>query len=175
MYKRQDSDRERASDIPYDFSYETVITVMDAQIVNATASLSDENSLWIDGFTFKGCSNNAAIMTLRGGMNLRNCRFIDNNTVPPVSGVGTNNIVFFNATAVSDGSGASATVVDCLFDGNRNQQNQNILGVKPDADNNKIIIERVVFRNNVTDLPSGSTNANILLLSLIHISEPTRH
>ena len=170
--EQSDSDRERASDIPYDFSYETVITVMDAQIVNATASLSDENSLWIDGFTFKGCSNNAAIMTLRGGMNLRNCRFIDNNTVPPVSGVGTNNIVFFNATAVSDGSGASATVVDCLFDGNRNQQNQNILGVKPDADNNKIIIERVVFRNNVTDLPSGSTNANILLCtgSLGHIS-----
>lgn len=158
-----DADRQRASDIPYEFSYETVITVTDAQVVNATASLSDEKSVWIDGFTFKGCSNNATVMTLRGGMNLRNCRFIDNNTVPPASGVGTNNIIFFNATAVSDGSGTSATVVDCLFDGNRNQQNQNILGVKPDAVNNKIIIERVTFRNNITDLPSGSTNANILM------------
>lgn len=158
-----ESERERVSDAPYDFSSETVITVTDTQVVNATVSLSNENSLWIDGFTFKDCSNNATILTLRGGMNLRNCRFINNNTVPPASGVGTNNIVFFNVSAVSDEAGTSATVVDCLFDGNRNQQNQNILGVNPVTDNNKVVIERVVFRNNVTDLPSGSTNANILL------------
>lgn len=159
--EQSEADRKMASGAPYDFSNETVITVTDTQVVNATASFSLENSLWIDGFTFKGCTNNATILTLRGGMNLRNCRFIENNTVPPASGVGTNNVVFFNVSAVSGGT--SATVADCLFDGNRNQQNQNILGVNPMNDANKVIIERVIFRNNVTDLPTGSTNANILL------------
>ncbi|WP_455586181.1 InlB B-repeat-containing protein [Bacteroides sp.] len=158
-----ESERERGSDTPYDFSYETVITVVDARVVNAAVSFSNESSMWIDGFTFKDCSNDATVLTLRGGMNLRNCRFISNNTVPPASGVGTNNIVFFNVSAVNATTETSSTVVDCLFDGNRNQQNQNILGVTPGADNCNVVIERVVFRNNVTDLPSGSTNANILL------------
>lgn len=156
-------ERKRASSLLYDFAHKTVITVKGAAVLTAAASLPSESQLNIDGFIFKECTHNAPLMLLRGGVHLRNCQFIDCTLNTPANAPGTSNLVFFNLTAIAESTAAiSASITDCLFDGNTNHQNQSILGVTPNAAQATGIVESCVLRNNVTDLAKGATNANIL-------------
>ena len=156
-------EREMISVLPFDFKNETIITVLNSSVINASTSLDDSDNVIIDGFTFKNCINNNSIMILRGGIHLKNCRFIDNTTTLAATPPGTNNLVLFNMTALSGASQLNSSIVNCLFEGNKNEQNQNILGIRADVENSFVIVDNCIFRNNITDLESGSTNANILL------------
>ncbi len=157
------SERDMASSAPYDFRNETVITVENGQVLNVAASLGDTDAVNIDGFSFRGCTNNNSIMILRGGIHVSNCRFIDNKTTLAATPPGTNNLVLFNMTATTGVDVLNASIINCLFEGNCNEQNQNILGVRAEAANSTVVIDGCIFRNNETNLASGSTNANILL------------
>lgn len=156
------AEREKSADNAYEFTNETVITVAGTSVFNATASFAGDNSLSIDGFTFKECSHNAIIMTVRGGMTMQSCRFVNNTVIPPGTPPGTNDFILLNITQINAETETRAVVSDCLFEGNINQQNASILGMSSAASNCYGVVERTIFRGNSTNLPNGSTNANVL-------------
>lgn len=145
----------------YDFADETIITITNGQVINHTVSFADDKSLYIDGFNFKGSTNNATIMVVRGGVTFRNCKFTDNEANVAATPPGTNNLILANVTALT-GADTHFAIVNCLFDGNTNHQNQNILGITTAADGCYAVIEGTVFKNNIVDCATA-TNANMLM------------